>query len=190
MRFNKAFWLVFVILCIPMLGCSWLYQLPAGNQGGDPATPVSVEPVSSLITSEYGEGVIFSARLAEEQEVGMWSSSNTNTGYWTPSESDVLAFEAGLPDFLATSDNAMLTYEAGVELPIWEHLDEYHRQYIGLLENERQVLYANFFCTLNHVEDYWQTGFVMVMDGGNCFFQVKFDVETQEYFDLMVNGMA
>lgn len=190
MRSNKPFWLIFVILCIPMLGCSWLYQLPEGNQGSDRATPASAEPISTPITTAYGEGVIFSATLSEEQAVGMWASSNPDAEYWTPSEADVLAFEAGLPTFLAESDNQMLQYEESVELPIWGHLNEYYRQYIGLLEDRRQVLYGNFFCNLDYREDYWLTGLVVVMDGGNCYFQVKFDVDTHEYFQLAVNGIA
>ena len=36
----------------------------------------------------------------------------------------------------------------------------------------------------------WNTRLVVVLDGGSCFFVVKYDPESQEFMDLVVNGEA
>jgi hypothetical protein len=65
---------------------------------------------------------------------------------------------------------------------------DYKRQYLGILENGEQIIYANFFCDATFEE--WRQEFVLVNDGGDCFFQVKYNVATGEFYDFSVNGEA
>ena len=37
---------------------------------------------------------------------------------------------------------------------------------------------------------HWRKEWVLVMDGGDCFFQLQFDVESGTFTALMVNGEA
>lgn len=127
--------------------------------------------------------VIFSAELAEEQGIGSWLAGDIAVEYWTPAEEDIRALESGLALFLQENPDRLHSQE----LPVWERLDEYNRQYIGIVLNGNQIIYANYFC--DSVGD-WKKQFVFVMDGGDCFFQFQYDVDTAEYFDLQVNGDA
>ena len=101
---------------------------------------------------------------------------------WTPSAADIAALEAGLPAFLQTAENPWLQDDP----PIWERVPDYMRQYLGIVEDGQQIIYANFFCTINEMD--WHSEYVFVMDGGDCFFQVKYNPESGEFFDLSVNG--
>lgn len=128
--------------------------------------------------------VIFPAEQAGEQGLGEWLLANGQTvEYWTPSESDILALEDGLAAYLQNSSNHF--YE---ETPVWERLSEYNRQYIGMVLDGKKIIYANYFC--DSVETDWRKDFVFVLDGGDCFFQFKYDVDGTEFFDLQVNGVA
>lgn len=150
-------------------------------------TAEAASPTGIAVVIENGEAVIFPAALAEAQGVGLWLNSEFSD-YWTPQAADVLAFEAGLAEFLENSGNTML--EFGNETPVWERLDRYQRQYIGLVVDGQQVVYGNFFCGGNTHFDDWRGHFVTVMDGGNCFFSLAYDPQTGEYQHLMVNGVA
>lgn len=102
-------------------------------------------------------------------------------GYWTPAEVNVRALEAGLAAFLQAA-----APEASPEL--WRKQPTYKRQYAGLLRDGRRLVYASFFCDTGGEE--WRREPLFVLDGGDCFFQLTFDVERGTYGDLTVNGEA
>ena len=128
--------------------------------------------------------VIFSAEQAREQGLGDWLVTNGETlEHWTPSENDVLALEDGLDAYLQNNPDR---FYGGT--PVWESLDDYNRQYIGMVLDGKKIIYANYFC--DSIETDWRKDFVFIMDGGDCFFQFKYDVDSAEFFDLQVNGVA
>jgi hypothetical protein len=147
-----------------------------------PAAPTSVPPTDTPSTQaeRSSNGVIFSEEQAAEQfpSIGMQVE-----GTWTPTDADVARLEAALPDFLRTADDPWLEPDP----PIWERAPDYTRQYLGMIENGEQVIYANFFCS-DH--ENWQEQIVFVLDGGDCYFQVKYNPQTDEFYDLSVNGQA
>lgn len=142
----------------------------------------SCSPSSQNVQGE--NWVIFSEKLAEEQGIGSWFGGNETLEYWTPTEDDVLALQSGLASFLEENPEGFNSQRT----PAWERLDEYNAQYIGMELDGRRVIYANYLCDSAQLE--WQDNFVFVADGGDCFFQFKYDVESAEYFDLQVNGPA
>ena len=128
--------------------------------------------------------VIFPAEQASEQGFGDWLVTNGQTAeYWTPSENDVVALEDGLGAYLQNNPDR---FYGGT--PVWERLDDYNRQYIGMVLDGKKIIYANYFC--DSTETDWRKDFVFVMDGGDCFFQFKYDMDSAEFFDLQVNGVA
>ena len=142
------------------------------------------EPVENIrIVSDTRDGVIFTAANAEQVGLG-YDFNEPIIDYWTPAEADVAALEAGLPAFLES------------EIPpdhynrrILERLDLYKRQYFGItFEAGQPLMYANFFCVDEF--DYWLESYVMVMDGGECFFQVVYDPASDTFSRLSVNGFA
>ena len=147
----------------------------------------SVAGCSANAQSLQGERwVVFPAEQAKAQRLGDWLAINGQTAeYWTPSEDDVLALENGLGSYLEQTNSERFNQQP---FPIWERLDEYNRQYIGILLDGKKVIYANYFC--DSIQTDWRKDFVFVMDGGDCFFQFKYDVDSAEFFDLQVNGNA
>lgn len=127
--------------------------------------------------------VIFPAEQAREQGIGAWFIQNGQSAeYWTPSEDNVLKPENRLSSYLRQANPDRFDKQ---EAPIWERLDEYNRQYIGIILDGKRIIYANYFCDSTDMD--WRKDFVFVMDGGDCFFQFKYDTE---FYDLQVNGNA
>ena len=67
-------------------------------------------------------------------------------------------------------------------------MDDYNRQYVGIILDGKKMVYANYFC--DSLETEWSKDFVFVLDGGDCYFQFKYDPDSAEFFDLQVNGSA
>lgn len=143
--------------------------------------PKPEEEPNQLVKTSSFEGVIFSKTNA--QQVGVILGSQVE-GYWKPSRGDVTALEQGLPAYLKTINVPLFSQEP----PIWERLSEYKGQYFGILENGKRVVYANYFCSAPL--DSWMEEVLLVLDGGDCYFQIKFEVDTNRFYDLQVNGEA
>ena len=97
-------------------------------------------------------------------------------GYWLPSErwltdaEDAIAIEAGQ---IVDEDRR----------PV---LDGY-RQYAGFIEDGDRKIAINSSC----VElTSWRSTYVLVMDGGHCFWGATYNVDTGEVEHLVVNGEA
>ncbi len=174
---QTAMRIALVLLVMPLLACNFLYAVP--NDG-------SVEPPPTIMTfaGPDFEAVVFSAEASEANNFGDYTVFPNPTDYWTPTEADILALEANLEPFLA--ENAELFRR---EPPIETWLPDYARQYYGFVRDGEQFIYGNFLCArdllLDHPED-----IVIVMDGGDCFFQLIYQPTTQAFSNLMVNGDA
>jgi hypothetical protein len=134
-----------------------------------------------LVRTSTFEGVIFSQQNAEA--LSRFAGGNTVSGYWTPTQADVIALETGLNNYLKSVASLFPQ-----EPPTKERLSEYHRQYLGIIEDGKQVIYANFFC--EDANQDWKNQYVIVQDGGSCYFQLKFEVGASRYYDLHINGEA
>jgi len=184
MGFQKLFGMVSSWLLLLLMGCG----TPSATPTAVPTTPLPpnatslptdvTEESGELILTDEFEGVIFSRERAEQMNLALFLGS-TLEGYWTPGEADIMELEGGLESYLQQ--------EVSQDHPdILQRLPEYKRQYFGLVESGRREIYANFFCMASVAD--WKRNFVMVLDGGDCFFHVKYDVNTDAFFDLYVQG--
>ncbi len=64
-------------------------------------------------------------------------------------------------------------------------LPAYHRQYFGYEQSNKRLVFINAFC---EKDARMRTHSVMVHDGGRCFFQAVYDVESKTVSWLRVNG--
>ena len=76
--------------------------------------------------------------------------------------------------------------ETGFELK----LDGYKRQYVPVInEKGEKEVWVNFFC-----DDWgthkWKTEILVVLDGGNCYFNLKINLMKKSYSELSINGYA
>ena len=67
-------------------------------------------------------------------------------------------------------------------------LSNYKRQFIPVTnEKGEKVVWVNCFCD---EKEYWRKSIVFVLDGGNCYFNVKINLTQRTYYNLRVNGNA
>ncbi len=73
--------------------------------------------------------------------------------------------------------------------PEIQELKNYKTQYFGFINelNEKNI-FANYFC--DSMGQDWRKQILLVFDGGNCFFNIKANLNKKEVYDLQVNGEA
>ena len=66
-------------------------------------------------------------------------------------------------------------------------LEDYKRQYVPIIneQGEKEVS-INCFCSALDVD--WRKEQVIVLDGGDCFFNLKVNLTQMKYYDLHING--
>jgi hypothetical protein len=102
--------------------------------------------------------------------------------YWVPSAGTIAAAEAQL-----SSHVQALPAEGNERLK--SSLSSYGRQYVGVTKSGVRVLVINGFCGgLDFPRA--RTEFVMVADGGSCFFQAYYDADAAKLMYVDVNGVA
>jgi len=68
-------------------------------------------------------------------------------------------------------------------------LNRYKRQYIPVINDKgEKEIWINCFCDTWNTD--WKKEIIEVMDGGNCYFQMRINLTEKKYFDFMVNGVA
>lgn len=69
------------------------------------------------------------------------------------------------------------------------NLKNYKRQYVVVMNDYgEKVVWINCFC--GDFDFNWKKTVIIVMDGGNCFFNLRINLTKGEYYLLMVNGQA
>jgi nitrite reductase/ring-hydroxylating ferredoxin subunit len=84
---------------------------------------------------------------------------------------------------LQAAEDAVLAAPSGVREPVIEGF----RQYVGIVEDGDRKIVINSMC--QHI-DGWETSYIEVMDGGSCFWNAIYNVDTGEIESLIVNGEA
>lgn len=107
------------------------------------------------------------------------------TGTWDPTETEVGPLEANLNQ-IANLSHANSSYRR------IEHPEKYFRQYLGLLAGSRKFIYVNAFCGINDGKPprEWRSKLVVIWDGGSCVWQAIYDVSTNKFISLSVNGVG
>lgn len=144
-------------------------------------TPPRVKALESfeVVKTDEFEGVIIPREKAKDFMKAFSGIEEKES--WTPGKDDVLKLEEKIESYLK---------KAAVKRSpqLWSKLAPYKRQYLGLMRNNRRVIYVNFFCDAFKKD--WKTVPVAVNDGGDCFFNVTYDVDRTTFDDLQVNGEA
>lgn len=132
---------------------------------------------------ESPNGVIVPRQLAA-QYLNVIQGNRPEQGYWQPLPEDIAALDTALPEFLRVA--------ATQRSPdLWQKASSYKRQYVGIIENDQLLIYMNAFCeNPGGAEDSWKSIPVIVMDGGDCFFQVVYNIQPGTFDRLMINGDA
>jgi len=75
------------------------------------------------------------------------------------------------------------------QLKAW---DSYTFQYQGKSLGDHRFVYINAFCKESSFGNSRQlnSSFLVVKDGGSCYFQLKYDPVKDEFYDVFINGEA
>lgn len=109
---------------------------------------------------------------------------------FTPTRQEVEKVEIALNDNLKVL-NKLLVNQSSTPI-IHKKLHKYKRQYFGYIDkNGNRILLINSFWSKDKEDtDRWLKERIMVLDGGSFYWNVKFNLDKNELFDLVINGYA
>lgn len=105
------------------------------------------------------------------------------TGHWNPKQPDIDALEINLGQIASLDSKSR-----GSSIHI-EHPENYYRQYLGVVLDNRRLIFVNAFCDLRGL-DYWRQHLVIVSDGATCFWHALYDPASSKFTYLEINGRA
>ena len=157
-------------------------NLPLDFNGPTEITQTSGElntEIPQVMVTADQDWVVITKEQAEEMNLGSWLVE-TN-GFWTPSEDDIFTLEGKIAEYL--SQNSTLFNRQPPDL---EQLGEYQSQFIGVEREGSKIIYGNYFC--DNMGFNWRQDIISVDGGGDCYFQVEYDVDEGMFTMLIVNG--
>lgn len=99
---------------------------------------------------------------------------------WAPAAEDLQAAEPAVLECIRQSSPQ-----------IFARLDEYRCQYMGFVVAGHRCIYYNFFrYDEAEIDEDWRTEPVCVLDGGDDYFHLEFDLDTRQCLRFFVNGEA
>lgn len=151
------------------------------------ALPLATAQEKARVVSGPGyEGVLFTGAEAGFLVNVLVRSQNTSFGPMPapvePTLDELKRAEAALVPALRAHADKRLSELA-------PKISGYKRQYAGAVEGEHRLVVINFVCDVaSHPR--WAQAVVMVKDGGACYAQAVYDLNTGRFRLLQVNGEA
>jgi hypothetical protein len=109
---------------------------------------------------------------------------------FTPTRLEIDKAEIALHNNLQTL-NKQLVNQSSTPI-IHKNLHKYKRQYFGYInKNGDRILLINCLWSMDKEDTVlWLTGRIIVHDGGSYYWNIKFNLDKNELFDLDINGYA
>ena len=108
---------------------------------------------------------------------------------FTPTKEEIFEAEKALKSKLKEANrNLENQYNSPI---IHRNLKKYKRQYFGFINDKgEKILYINSLWKKNEEETKWLQQIIMVSDGGSHYWNIEYNLETDELINLSVNGPA
>lgn len=108
---------------------------------------------------------------------------------FTPTKEEIFEAEKVLKSKLKEANrNLENQYNSPI---IHRNLKKYKRQYFGFINDKgEKILYINSLWKKNEEETKWLQQIIMVSDGGSHYWNIEYNLETDELINLSVNGSA
>ena len=108
---------------------------------------------------------------------------------FTPTKEEIFEAEKALKSKLKEANrNLENQYNSPI---IHRNLKKYKRQYFGYINgNGEKVLYINSLWSKPIKEKRWLNQLIIVSDGGSHYWNIEYNLETDELIKLSVNGKA
>jgi len=148
------------------------------------AGPTDRLPVSILSPN----AAVDAAKRRTSQFVVLPASSAmgiAGSGTWEVTAADIGILEVNLPEI---SMLKVQRWQSSITTGI-DHPERYFRQYVAIVRQRKRLILVNAFCNRDALS-YWHEHLVTVFDGGSCCWRAYYDLATESFFDLTVNGVA
>lgn len=134
---------------------------------------------STIIDSSKGDMMIHQSRLMPRI-----------SGFWNVTEKEIDLLEINFKKLSAVDSSFCESGDCKLD-----SLHKFVYQYIGVIYQGRKLVYINAFrfrsdSDLKTRFGNWKTNPVRVLDGGNSYWGVLFDIDRQEFIHLSFNGEA
>jgi hypothetical protein len=108
---------------------------------------------------------------------------------FTPTKEEIFEAEKALKLKLKEANrNLENQYNSPI---IHRNLKKYKRQYFGFINDKgEKILYINSLWKKNEEETKWLQQIIMVSDGGSYYWNIEYNLDTEELMNLSVNGSA
>jgi hypothetical protein len=153
---------------------------------GAPKTPKGSE--NTLIETPDYTGVIFTESRASEFG---FLFDEASTSYWEPSIDDVSSAEECIRRFLtsAQQDPTLAPYQRENAAAVLENLEQYRRQYVGIVVDGEKRIWVNSFVREDSTPD-WTHAPVYVLDGGKDYWEIEYVPLEDSCINFHVHGEA
>ena len=130
-------------------------------------------------------------------ERNKWLEKSYGYEQWNPTEEDLKIIQVVLNDAIKNGEFDFL------KKPVKQYISKYYKQYIPYINTSgERIIEINAFCEILKIppipksknqewtEMNWKKRYVMVDDGGSCYWKIQINIDKKEYYDFMVNGNA
>jgi hypothetical protein len=110
---------------------------------------------------------------------------------FTPTKEEIFKAENALKSKLKYINNPLINQSSSTI--IHKNLKKYKRQYFGYINDKgEKILYINSLWSKSIKEHHWHwlNEIIMVSDGGSHYWNIEYNLETDELINLSVNGSA
>jgi hypothetical protein len=158
--------------------------------------------VEPLVVAEHG--AIFPASRSAREALVPGLGEKEIDSYWTPNVAQIADLESRLQPFLerrVASDKAEVAklpwirrsqstaaLDQGHVANILARLPTTRRQYLGIVVDGVQRIVVNCFPVEGFPD--WDRQFIFVLDGGDWFWEVQYDVPSRTFLRFQFNGEA
>jgi len=130
---------------------------------------------------EITTGVILDGQRLE-QFPAETAGLDISAPYWTPTAEQASLADMAVLDHLRRMDTTR-------SRQISDAISDYKRQYVGYTVGGKQWMLVNAMCRQYwESQEIWKSSVVVVLDGGTCFFNARFEMATSTVHSLEING--
>jgi hypothetical protein len=143
----------------------------------------SVDTQPTWVNGDNYNGIIF----PEKYELPILDG--TDKGRFTPTKEEVRIFEKELKRRIKKINQERPNQGRRCGPVIHNKLGRYTRQYIGFVnERGQRILHIGF--NWKRTDQVANEVFILTLDGGSYHWTIRYNLDTDEFFRFMVNGVA
>ena len=108
---------------------------------------------------------------------------------FTPTKEEIIKAENALKSKLKFINNLLINQSSSPI--IHRNLKKYKRQYFGYINDKgERILYINSLWSKSYKDNIWLNEIIWISDGGSHYWNIQYNLATNELENLKVNGYA